>query len=334
MEAIRRSLLAVSAVAFLWLFTPADATIQTYRAKDYKLDGPFIHNNLAVFLIRGKEQSDDLAVITLEESMKTNLVRINETGNVGELTAENLSPDRSVFIHAGDILKGGKQDRTISQDLLLPPRSGPVALKSLCVEQGRWTKRGQESQARFSLSSRMLSSKDLKIATRAHNNQNAVWNAVGLLQSLLGNKLNNNVRSRFSNTSLQLTLENDIVNAAAANYVQALAPSVRNKPDVIGYGFFINGTFNSIELYSSNRLFLSLWPKLLLSNAMEAVASLDNPPQHHPVDPEDIEDALADIELHEKSLKTSRNIDKGFFFDTQKSHRNKNIHTHRTYIAK
>ncbi|MDR0660584.1 MAG: hypothetical protein LBG19_07260 [Prevotellaceae bacterium] len=71
------------------------------------------------------------------------------------------------FIMSGDIVKGGKQDRTISEDMVLKPKNKKVPLASFCVEQSRWEKRGSEDVAKFTSSSNMLSNRDLKIAARS-----------------------------------------------------------------------------------------------------------------------------------------------------------------------
>jgi hypothetical protein len=63
------------------------------------------------------------------------------------LTVENLS-DQEVFVQAGEIVKDGRQDRVLSSGLVLPPKSSPVAIGSLCVENGRWRKRGAEETER------------------------------------------------------------------------------------------------------------------------------------------------------------------------------------------
>jgi len=57
--------------------------------------------------------------------------------SVNALTVENTGKDE-VFVQAGDIVKGGQQDRVLSVDLLLPPRSGEVTIAAFCVEHGRW----------------------------------------------------------------------------------------------------------------------------------------------------------------------------------------------------
>ena len=55
--------------------------------------------------------------------MESKSTAVYETGTVGELLIENLG-DLDVFIQAGDILKGGRQDRVIGVDFILGKRSG------------------------------------------------------------------------------------------------------------------------------------------------------------------------------------------------------------------
>jgi hypothetical protein len=63
---------------------------------------------------------------------------------VNELIVENLS-DEEVYIQSGDIVKGGRQDRTLGYDLIVPKKSGKVKITSFCVEHGRWSARGREA---------------------------------------------------------------------------------------------------------------------------------------------------------------------------------------------
>jgi len=110
---------------------------------------PHAHRNLQVFFIHGPDRLKDRNIATLEEAMARNLVAVSETGSVNQIIIENSS-NVSVFVHAGDIIKGGKQDRTIRYDMLLPPMSGKRPLDCFCVEHGRWTNRGSESVGMFS----------------------------------------------------------------------------------------------------------------------------------------------------------------------------------------
>src|SRR5690606_18402009 len=131
-------------------------------------------------------------------------------------------------------------DRTLAQDLIVRPGSGRVAIGAFCVEQGRWRARGQEAAAAFGSSKQALAGKDLKLAARYHGDQGQVWDEVAVAQEKLATSTDAEVRAAESQTSLQLTLENEAVVKAIDGYVQKLSPIVEQKDDVIGYAFSIN----------------------------------------------------------------------------------------------
>jgi len=147
------------------------------------VSAPVVHENLAVYLIRGESVAKDMKVLTLSEAMESKVVTVHETGNVNQLTIENKSPDHYVFIHSGDVVKGGKQDRTLANSMVLPPNTKPTPIQSFCVEQSRWAKRGNEQLAAFSGNGFCLSSKELKYAARSAKSQQEVWSNVKISQA-------------------------------------------------------------------------------------------------------------------------------------------------------
>jgi len=71
----------------------------------------------------------------------------------------------SSLIQSGDIVKGGRQDRTMQYDLLVPPKSQKMPLSSFCVESGRWGKSEvYEIRCGLSSSTKSLSGKEMKLA--------------------------------------------------------------------------------------------------------------------------------------------------------------------------
>src|SRR6185436_5675495 len=134
--------------------------------------------NLEVFTLVGADQITKRDYLTLSEAMDKHLVRVDETRNVSQLKIENLSRDVHVFIQAGDIVKGGQQDRTLITDLVLQPKSGPQPIGSFCVEQGRWTRRAGESAAFFYKSDKQLITMMQRYAVKSAKQQSAVWNEV------------------------------------------------------------------------------------------------------------------------------------------------------------
>jgi hypothetical protein len=246
------------------------------------ISGPFVHRDLQIFLVHGESQLEGRHYATLSEAIAKGMVVVKETGNVSELSIENRSSEAIIFLNAGDIVKGGRQDRTIRDDIILETRSGQVPLPSFCVENGRWTKRGGEDAANFSANTKVLTSKNLKLAARYGQNQSEVWSGVAEQQTKLSKNLSRisgetvDARSAVSSSSLQLTLENKNLDRIKKEFLDEFAPLLNGKTDVIGFAYAINGELNSAEVYNNKNLFRALWPKLLDSAVTEAVAECDN----------------------------------------------------------
>src|SRR5262249_38131028 len=152
---------------------------------NYKISGPYSHKNLTIFLLHGEDQKPGKMPLTLQEAMRDKKVIVHETDNVNSLSIENVS-DEEVYVQSGDIVKGGKQDRVLAMDLIVPAKSGKIPIESFCVEQGRWSGRGQEATAMFAASNNTLISKDLKIAAKDKASQHEVWEKVAQSQAKLG----------------------------------------------------------------------------------------------------------------------------------------------------
>ena len=280
------------------------------EAAGYLVSGPYAHKNLSLFLIRGRDTLDyGEKVLTLADALRLDKVVVRETSNVNELIIVNISNDYTVIIMSGDIVKGGKQDRTIKFDLILGPRSGEVPIAVHCVESGRWRGRGGESTAQFSASSKMLASKDAKLGNRYSDarggGQSEVWASVAEVQDKLSGNLGRDVRSPASATGFQLTLENEDLGRAVADYRQALNGLLDDRDDVLGYAFAINGEINSADVFGSSEIFRQVWPRLLEAAATEAVSEYDSDSDYPAVSLADVKDFL---ESAEKKLGQARPV--------------------------
>jgi hypothetical protein len=273
----------------------------------YRLSGPYTHENLTVYLIHGADQVKDRNFLTLDEALEQKKVIVHETKNVNQLAVENVSEKDEVFIQAGDIVKGGQQDRVLAYDLVVPPKSGKVGINSFCVEAGRWTQRGAEDAKNFNSSKDQLATKDLKLAARRAMSQRAVWDNVSRAQARLAMNANAPVQSADSKSSLQLTLEHKKVLEHIDGYVKKLTPAVADQKDVIGYAFAVNGQLNSADVYASHALFKKLWPKLVKATAVEAFHELKKDKKFEPVKSDAVLAFLADPE---KGKKSQKDIDK------------------------
>jgi len=307
---------------------------------NYRLSGPYTHKNLTVFLIHGKDQTTK-TFLTLQEALAQKKVKVYETKDVNELAIRNFS-NQDIYVQSGDIVRGGEQDRMISMDFIVPPRSGRMPIAAFCVESGRWNKRGNELAGEFSSSDNSVATKELKLAAKSENSQGAVWQNVSLAQEKLSRNVGGKVSSPVSESSLELSIENSKVKETSAAYINSLSGILRNKSDVIGYVFAINGKVNSADVYASRALFAKLWPKLLKASAVEAIAELN---QHtddtKPVASETVESFLAESEKPAADAKevtprvrvVTREDDKNVLFETQ-DRQQKDGWVHRNYIKK
>ena len=125
----------------------------------------YVHENLAIYFVHGQGAAGPVP-LTLQEALAKGSVQVVETGQVNELQIENTGSE-AVFIQAGDIVKGGKQDRVLTVSLLLPANSGRVPIASFCVEQGRWAPRGKEDHARFTSAKEAMPSREALLAMAA-----------------------------------------------------------------------------------------------------------------------------------------------------------------------
>jgi ARG/rhodanese/phosphatase superfamily protein len=247
---------------------PAKHEIQL---SNYRISGPYQHENLTIFLVHGPDQAFSGPYTPLQQAMERKLVAVYETREVNELAIENRSASEEVFVQAGDIVKGGQQDRTLAVDLIVPTNSGRISIDAFCVESGRWTQRGIESPNEFTTSRNMIATKELKLATKAEASQAKVWREVETAKAELSQSVNADVADVASRSSMQLALENDKVRESSAKYVDELTSLVDEHSDAIGFVFAINNKLNSADVYPSHAMFKQFWPRLLKAAAVEAV---------------------------------------------------------------
>lgn len=309
----------------------------TMAAAEYRISGPYVYENLAVFLVHGANQTPK-RFLTLQEGLQQHKVIVYETGSVNELAIENVSPDQDVYIQSGEIVKGGQQDRTLKDDLILPTKSGKVPITSFCVEHGRWTQRGQEAVRRFESSPQAVAAKQMKMAIRVADNQQQVWNQVAIAQDKLS-AVAGSVRAPASPSSYMLSLESPRIQHTVENYLHALSAAADGQGDVIGYAFAVNGKINSADVYASNDLFRKLWPKLLRASAVEAVSNLQ-PGKFEKPDFEAVRESLRDAD-HGRSVSRDVNArtsvivketENNVLFETRD--KAQGAWVHKSYIAK
>ena len=99
---------------------------------------------------------EDGRFLTLDEGLSSGQVVVTEAGQahtvIGHLERQPVLSDgaevnrlvlinksrRPLLLLAGEIVTGGKQDRVVGKDRIVPPQSEPVDFSVFCVEPGRW----------------------------------------------------------------------------------------------------------------------------------------------------------------------------------------------------
>lgn len=250
------------------------------------VDPPVIFKNLAVYLIRRPGAEAGAETLTLEEGLRDGTVTVSESGggSVNELAIENRS-ELPLYVQAGDVVRGGRQDRAIAVDFVVPPHSKPVAISAFCVERGRWSPRAGDDAAGVSFSASgagTIPSKEIKLAARLKGNQSDVWKTVA--ESNAGTAARTGTQGALpASGSLELMQSNARVRQAVREYTRRMEDVITGQDDVVGFAFSINGEINTVEIYGTPTLFAKLWPKLLNGASAEALAKRPEAPvQRHP----------------------------------------------------
>jgi hypothetical protein len=248
---------------------PETSATPTLAAFDDRVSGPFVHANLAVFVL-ASDARDDTDYLTLDEGLKDGSVVVSEKASqqVNELEIENRS-GRPLFVQTGDRLVGGKQDRIVGSSFVVPPNSGSQPVHSFCVEHGRWSGRSMRFGRAGNLA---LATQSVRVAALG-DDQGAVWKEVAAQKSAANKFLG----APDTNSSLTETLDSPEVKMASDEYVLALEHVLDDKPDAVGVAFALNGKVLEVDTYPGRPLVAKLYPKLLASYALQAALRAKDP---------------------------------------------------------
>ena len=253
-----------------------------------RISGPFGHKGLSVFFLHDESRGGAVP-LTLNEALLDKSLRVEETGSIHSLSIENLGK-ADVFVQAGDLVKGGRQDRVLGVSMVVPAKSGRVPIAAYCVESGRWGRRGFEDTGRFTSSLHSFFSPRAKMAMRRSamsfnpeakrfaeheyaGLQRNVWDEVAQTQAGLAAAVQSNVRAASSPTSLDLSMEQVAVLAARREYLDRLVQTGREDPSITGTFFATEGAVRTGEAYPWNGLFQKMWEKNLNASVTEALQS-------------------------------------------------------------
>ena len=197
-------------------------------------------------------------ILTLDQALHRGELAIREMGEgrVSRLEVRN-DATRPVFLMAGELILGGKQNRMVRDDVLLSRRSGWREIAVYCGEQHRWRESG------LFKSGGTLSAPALRKMASSGVGQDRIWGEIGSQLKAA------EVESETAN--YQQFFESPERRRRLASCVERLRPlpCPRTVGCVVVRGHRIVGC----DLFGDPELFAALWPKLCRSYGAEVMAS-------------------------------------------------------------
>jgi hypothetical protein len=264
--------------------------VEDFRESWRVLD-PITRGNLSIYPVASNLKVDTSDFLTLDEGLAKGAVRIAERGelqnalyrrrdtrrwppvfeerpqyggaSVNELMLVNRS-DRPLLLLAGEVVSGGKQNRIIGADVVVPPKSDPIPLSVFCVEHGRWTPGGAGFGAAGA-----IAHPDIRREAQVSKSQTGVWDSVaGTMQVLAAPSPTSSYVDVINSPQAKRTLDEE-----ASSIEQEYEKELRTKvggSGAVGVVVAINGELVWSDIFPSAELFRKFWPKLLRSYVLEA----------------------------------------------------------------
>jgi ARG/rhodanese/phosphatase superfamily protein len=205
---------------------------------------------------KGTGATPSLEILTLDEGRARGALTVIERAqaSVPELVAENRGKTH-VLLLAGEILIGGKQNRVLREDLLLPPLSGPRNIAVYCVEQGRWNEGRKDFDSRGSVVQPSVRSQVLRKAE-----QSRIWSGVAAASR--------SVAAPSPTGSYQAIYDKPEVKAQLEETSRRFDPTM--VPTAVGAAVFVGPNLAGVDCFHAPGLFTREWPKLLRAYALDA----------------------------------------------------------------
>lgn len=282
-------------------------------ASGYKVLDPIRHGNLTIFPVVAAKSYPTGEFITLDEGLRSGEVVVTEAGSVQGLIRRHGTPTmhhdgaqvnrlvlvnnskRPLLLLAGEIVSGGKQDRVIGKDRIVPAESDPIDLSVFCVEPGRWVATttnfgaseaiygGKTVGANAPAPMAVMAQPSVRAKAMAEKDQNQVWDAVNKQKAAMAVQVAGAapmVEREIAQTSSYAKVNENQevrkqVDAIAKPLEQNYQSLIRQLHDrnAVGVVVAVNGRIIWADIFASTDLLGKYWPKLVRSYASEAVVT-------------------------------------------------------------
>jgi hypothetical protein len=315
--AIFASLFGISALGGLAFIGASPNPVPGKPEGDWRLLDPVAYENITIFPVVSSSTHDTSPFLTLDEGLSSGEVIVSEQGAAGLARSRDGRPvavpqynggasvnqlvlinrgKRPLLLLAGELVSGGKQDRIIGKDRIVPVGSDPLPLDVFCVEHGRWTGASSQFDA-----SKTIVHPSVREQAAVGQNQNEVWSAVrsgtfaspkpsragaagGVAQpapppaQLSSEAIGDAIATAAPTQSYRKIYEQSRAGASVDEFVAELERRFNRATlglkgeRVVGVVVAYGGDVAWSDIFASGDLFEHYWSKLLRSYAVEAMA--------------------------------------------------------------
>lgn len=246
------------------------------------LEEPQSYQNMTIIPIIIQEDKL-IDFITLREAEELELIEVLETNSVNQLEVVNKS-NKQLLIPFGTTVRGGKQDRTIWEPILLPPsethkvfntRSSPASstntftVPSKCIEQSRWH---LNESPKFKSTNQRLHP-NVAFEAMSSTGQGAVWNEIQSHRD----EMNYNGDIAPTQSYLDMTKNSQ-------KETEEIVSNFRTIENQCGIICFVNKEFIGIEFYANMTAWNSMNEDILNAFAIEALRFKNKPMKEGEID--------------------------------------------------
>ena len=261
----------------------------------YKVVAPISQGNLTIFPVVADFSRDTSHFLTLDEGLRSGEVVVTEAGKIQPLMRRRWRPivqrgdqvnqlvlinnsDRPLILLAGEIVTGGKQDRVVGKDRIVPAKSDPIDLSVFCVEPGRWV----ETSGKFIGFDALMAQPSVRKKAMADKNQQEVWaevrksaesmNLGGTVGGAIGGRPASPSSYARAMASPEAHAKVEAVAAPLEHSYEKVMHELRER-HAVGVVVAVNGEIIWADVFASTSLLEKYWPKLVRSYAAEAVTT-------------------------------------------------------------
>jgi hypothetical protein len=242
----------------------AQAELKAYLGRLTVLT-PEQHGGLTLYPIAAPKDFPLSHVATLDEALKRKALVVTElegSAQVNALLFENVSAS-PIFVMAGEILRGAKQDRTMQNDLLIPPKSGKLKVSVFCTEHGRWAENAKSVE-----SAEQSVPNSVRRSAKVDKTQRRVWSSIEKNQDKL--------RAAAPTAAAKDVYEAPHVKTDLKPFLDRLSGLPARHAHVVGVVAAYGDRLVAVDVFGDDDLFARLYPKLLRSYVVDVLNDKPN----------------------------------------------------------